>query len=65
MVGLPTPPAAVLAPLSPEAALAVLRHIMNVWELDWFDATALVGSKTNDMTTIASGPKIDACAQLI
>ena len=43
MVGVPTPHAGVLAPLSPEAALAVLRHIMNVWELDWFDATSLIG----------------------
>jgi hypothetical protein len=52
MVELPRAPGGVLGPLSPEAALAVLRHIMNVWELDWFDATALVGSKTNDMTAI-------------
>ena len=52
MVELPRAPAGVVGPLSPEAALAVLRHIMNVWELDWLDATALVGSKTNDMTTI-------------
>jgi len=42
----------IVGPLSPEAALAVLRRIMNVWELDWFDATALVGSTTNDITTV-------------
>jgi hypothetical protein len=52
MAGLPTPHVSVLGPLPPEAALAVLRHIMNVWELDWFDATALVGSTTNDTATI-------------
>ena len=52
MVELSRPHAGVVGPLSPEAALAVLRHIMNVWELDWLDATALVGGTTNDMTTI-------------
>ena len=52
MVGLPTPHVSVLGPLSSEAALAVLRHIMNVWELDWFDATALAGSTSKDITTI-------------
>ena len=52
MVELSRPHAGVLGALSPEAALAVLRHIMNVWELDWLDATALVGGTTNDMTTI-------------
>jgi hypothetical protein len=52
MVGVPPPHVGVIGPLSPDAALAVLRHIMNVWELDWFDATALVGSTTNDIATI-------------
>jgi hypothetical protein len=52
MVELSRPHAGVVGPLSPEAALAVLRHIMNVWELDWLDATALVGGTTNDMKTI-------------
>jgi hypothetical protein len=52
MIELPRPHVGVLGPLSAEAASAVLRHIMSVWELDWFDATALVCSTTNDMTTI-------------
>jgi Protein of unknown function (DUF2384) len=37
---------------SPEEALAVLRRIINAWELDRFDATALVGSTSVDFATI-------------
>src|SRR5580704_283478 len=66
MAGLPTPHAGVLAPLSPEAALAVLRHIMNVWELDWFDVTSLVGSTNSDIATIEwTGDRLLRAAYLI
>ena len=44
-VGIPALP-------SPEEALAVLRRIINAWELDRFDATALVGSTSVDFATI-------------
>ena len=44
-VGIPTPP-------SPEEALAVLRRIINAWELDRTDATALVDSTAIDIATI-------------
>ena len=43
-VGIPALP-------SPEEALAVLRRIINAWELDRFDA-ALVGSTSVDFATI-------------
>jgi len=66
MAGLPTPHAGVLAPLSPEAALAVLRHIMNVWELDWFDVTSLVGNTNSDIATIEwTGDRLLRAAYLI
>ena len=42
-VGIPALP-------SPEEALAVLRRIINAWELDRFDAMALVGS-TSPLTS--------------
>ena len=44
-VGIPALP-------SPEEALAVLRRIINAWELDRFDAMALVGSTSVDFATI-------------
>jgi hypothetical protein len=66
MVELPRAPGGVLGPLFSEAALAVLRHIMNVWELDWFDATSLVGSTNNDITTIEwTGDRLLRAAYLI
>ena len=37
---------------SPEEALAVLRRIINAWELDRFNSTALVGSTSVDFATI-------------
>jgi hypothetical protein len=39
---------------------------MNVWELDWFDATALVGSTTNDISNIEwTGDRLLRAAYLI
>jgi hypothetical protein len=52
MVILPTPHVGIPARPSPDEGLAVLRRIMSVWELDRFDATALVGSPTIDVTKI-------------
>jgi hypothetical protein len=52
MVRFPTSHVSVPAPPSPEEAVAALRNIMNAWELDRFDAAALVGSTTADITTI-------------
>ena len=52
MVRFPTSHASVPALPSPEEAVAALRHIMNTWELDRFDAATLVGSTTTDITTI-------------
>jgi hypothetical protein len=52
MVRSPVPHVGISAPPSPEAALAVLRRIMNAWKLDRVDATALIDSTTLDITTI-------------
>ena len=52
MVILRTPNVGIPALPSPEEALAVLRRIINAWELDRFDATALVGSTSVDFATI-------------
>jgi hypothetical protein len=52
MVRLPTPHVGIPARPSPGEALAALRRIMGTWELDRFDAAALVGSTTADITTI-------------
>jgi hypothetical protein len=52
MVRLPTLHVGTPAPASPEEALAVLRRIINAWELDWSDAMALVSSTSVDATAI-------------
>jgi Protein of unknown function (DUF2384) len=52
MARLPTPRVGIPAQPSPGEALAALRRIMGTWELDRFDAAALVGSTTADITTI-------------
>jgi hypothetical protein len=52
MVRSRTPNVGIPALPSPEEALAVLRRIINAWELDRFDATALVGSTSVDFATI-------------
>src|SRR5262252_6020172 len=52
MARLPIPHVGIPARPSPGEALAALRRIMGTWELDQFDAAALVGSTTADITTI-------------
>src|SRR5271170_5214516 len=51
MVRSPIPQVGIAVPPSPEAALSVLRRIMNAWKLDRVDA-ALADSTTLDITII-------------
>ena len=50
MVRPPTPE--FVSPPGPEEAITALRRIMRAWELDRFDATAMVGVAGSDLAAI-------------